>query len=507
MTNNQPVIAVIDIGSNSIRLQISKIIDRTYKIIDEYKQTVRIGDNVYRTGEFSSEAIETIISVLSNMKNMMDSAGVEKYRAVATASFREAKNGQIVADIVRKRVGIEIEIISGIEEARIMYVAASSYFQLSEGNTLLVDMGGGSTEFTYISYGNFKFSESTPLGCSKLTYNFFKHDPVTSEEIEELNNHIEKSIINFLPLYQVDKVICSGGTLNNISAIYNKRNNLSDSIVKFADSIFTKHFINEISSKSVAERLKINGLEPARADMILSAAILIQILLKKYSLTGFYTLSGGLRAGLTIDLINKMGIELLFQGGSNVDVRYSRLIETGKKYNFEENHALQVTMIAEKIFKHLAKELKLDLKLWLLLEAASLLHDTGQYISYSRHHKHSYYLIMNTDLASYNDKEREIIANVARYHRRAIPKNSHENFANLSSEDKDIIVKLAAILRIADALDRSHLSVIKDVNINIKDNKIYFDLSYDGSIDAEITGFNKKKDLLQAVTSKEVILL
>ncbi len=507
MDNPNPVIAVIDIGSNSIRLQISKVLDRTYKVIDEYKETVRIGDNVYRTGEFSPAAADTITSVLSNMKTMMDSARVEKYRAVATASFREASNAGEVAGIVKDKTGLDIEIISGVEEARLMYLAASSYFQLSEGNTLLVDMGGGSTEFSCAAYGELKFSESTPLGCSKLTYEFFKNDPVKAEEVKKLKSHIKKSTGGFLPLYGVDRLVCSGGTLNNLSFIYNKRNNLSDSAVKFVDSIFTKHFINEITGKSVAERLKIPGLEPARADIILSAAILVQTLMKRYRLEGFYTLSGGLRGGLTIDLINKMGMELLFQGGSHVDVRYSRLIETGKKYCFEEGHALQVTKLAEKIFEDLRSALNLSPGDWAILEAAGLLHDVGQYIAYSRHHKHSYYLIMNTELAGYSEREIELIANVARYHRRAMPKNDHANFMRLSPQDRELTAKLAAILRIADGLDRSHGSFVKDVRAEVKAGAIEFSVTSNADITMEQSGFEKKKDLLGALTGKEIILI
>lgn len=506
MENPNPVIAVIDIGSNSIRLQISKVLDRTYKIVDEYKETVRIGDNVYRTGTFSSAAIDTITSVLSKMKTMMDANRVEKYRAAATASFREAANAKEVVDIVREKTGIDIEIISGKEEARLMYLAASSYFQLSDGSTLLLDMGGGSTEFSCVTHGKLAFSESTPLGCSKLTYEFFKNDPVKSDEMKKLKSHIKKTTGDFLPLYGVNRLVCSGGTLNNLAFIYNKYNNLSDSAVKFVDSVFTKHFINEIAGKSVAERLKIPGLEPARADMILSAAILVQTIMKRYQLEGFYTLSGGLRGGLTIDLMNKMGMALLFQGGAHVDVRYSRLIETGKKYCFEEAHALQVTMLAEKIFQALKDELSLSDADWSILEAAGLLHDVGQYIAYSRHHKHTYYLITNTELAGYSEREIELIANVARYHRRGLPKNDHANFMRLSPQDRELAAKLSAILRIADGLDRSHSSFVKDILITVKDKMIEFSVVSDADTTMEHGGFEKKKDLLSVVTGKEIIL-
>lgn len=504
---DNPIIAVIDIGSNSIRLQISKVLDGTYKVIDDYKETARIGDNVYKTGKFSDDAIDTIKQILLRMKSMMDYNKVETCRAVATASFREAANAEEVVTLMKSETGVDIEIISGIEEARLMYLATSSFFQMDEGNTLLIDMGGGSTEFSYASGGGLQFSESTPLGCSKLTYEYFKNDPVKQGEIIKLKQKISDYINPFLPQYGVDKLVCSGGTLNNISLIYNKRKNLSDSVVKFVDSVFVRHFTRELTGKSIEERLRISGLEPARADIILSASILVQMILERYRLEGFYTLSGGLRAGLTIDLMNRIGMKLVFQDSESSDIRYTRLIETGKKYYFEETHAIHVTKLAKRIFDGLSQFLRLSPEDWALLEAASILHDVGQYISYSKHHKHSYYLLMNTELTGYNDKEREVIANIARYHRRGLPKKNHENFMKLTAIESDKVMKLGAILRVADALDRAHSSLIKDVSVEVKPEGIEFTPLTDNDICMEIQGFDKKKDLLEVITGKSAVIL
>lgn len=506
MNTPHKTIAVIDIGSNSIRLQIAKVIDRTYKVINDYKATVRIGDNVYKTGKFSDEAIDTILQVLTNMKKMMDADKVEKYRAVATASFREASNGQQVAELVKEKIDLDIEIISGIEEARLMYLAASYYFQFNDDNVLLVDMGGGSTEFSVIEKGELVSSESTPLGCSKLTYEYLQGDPPANEQQKQIKKYLDDYFKKILPKKNITKLICSGGTLNNISLIYNKRQNMSDSSIKFVDSIFLQHFLNEIARKKLEERLKISGLEPTRADIILSASILANMLVKKYKLEGFYTLSGGLRAGLTIDVMNKMGIELMFQGG-DTDVVYARLIETGRKYYFDEHHSMQVTRLAKIIFDKIKQELQLEDDDWKLLEAASILHDIGQHISYSKHHKHSYYLITNTELPGFTDDEIEIIANTARYHRRSMPKMSHQNYLKLKNDKRLLVSKLAAILRIADALDRNHSEHIKDIDINATNNKIIFSLDYDGDISMEAAGFNKKKDLLEKVSGKDVELI
>ncbi len=508
MEPKHKTIAVIDIGSNSIRLQVARVVDRAYKVINDYKATVRIGDNVYKTGRFSQEAIDTLVQVLSNIKTIMDSDNVEVCRAVATASFREAENGQEVADIIKEQTNIDVEIISGKEEARLMYLAASYYFQMNDSNVLLVDMGGGSTEFSYAESGCLIASESTPLGCSKLNYEYLQGDKPGTKQIKTLQQYLDDVITEILPNANVDKLICAGGTINNISAIYNKRQNFSDASVKFVDSVFLKHFFNEIVSKKLEERLKISGIEPTRADIILSAAILVNLLVNKYSLNGFYTLSGGLRAGLTIDVMNSMGIELEFQG-VNADVGYARLIETGKKYSFDEKHAEQVTRLCKILFSRLENMLELQESDYRILEAAAMLHDTGTHISYSKHHKHSYYLIKNTELPGFNDDEIEIIANVARYHRRSMPKKSHDNFISLPENIQQKVKKLAAILRIADGLDRTHSQVVKDILVTQEDDKLIFQLEIDKgvNVDMEKTGFDKKKDLLEQVLKLQVELI
>lgn len=508
MEPKNKTIAVIDIGSNSIRLQVARVVDRAYKVINDYKATVRIGDNVYKTGIFSQEAIDTLVQVLSNIKTIMDSDNVEVCRAVATASFREAENGQEVAQIIKEKTNIDVEIISGKEEARLMYLAASYYFQMNDSNVLLVDMGGGSTEFSYAENGCLIASESTPLGCSKLNYEFLKGDIPSTKEIKTLQKYLDDIITEILPNAKVTKLICSGGTINNISAIYNKRQNYSDAAVKFVDSVFLKHFFNEIISKKLEARLKITGIEPTRADIILSATILVNLLINKYSLNGFYTLSGGLRAGLTIDVMNSMGIELEFQG-VNADVDYARLIETGKKYSFDEKHAEQVTRLSKILFSRLEDILELEESDYRLLEAAAMLHDTGTHISYSKHHKHSYYLIKNTELPGFNDDEIEIIANIARYHRRSMPKKSHDNFTSLPENTQQKVKKLAAILRIADGLDRTHSQIVKDISVKQEDDKLIFSLEIDKgtNVDMEKTGFNKKKDLLERVLQLHVELI
>ena len=497
-------VAVIDLGSNSFRMQVSEVIEGTYKVIEEYKEVVRIGDIVYGAGSFTPAAVQTVINTLKRMCIIMGKMKVSQTRTVGTAPFRDASNTVQVVEAVKKETGIELEVISGEEEARLIYLAATGFFDLS-GGVLFVDVGGGSTEFSFAHNGKLVSVVSSPLGCSRLTQAFINKQKVKPDELKRLNKEIEKTIKHLELPRKIDKLVFTGGTVNSLAQVYARRSALSDSNVKYVDATFFHHLVNELAGKNCEDIGKISGLEPERADISLAAALIVQNLLQKYEIKGFFTFAGGLRNGLTIDLLNRMGITLLFQDKD--DIRYSKLIETGRKYNFEEGHALHVTKLCYKLFNGIFRQMKLKESDWQLLEAAAILHDTGQHIAYSKHHIHSYYLIKNTELVGYTDTEKDIIANIARYHRRGTPKSSHFLNGELSKSDKELVYKLASVLRIADGLDRSHVSVVKDLDVKVADKRVILTLTADHDAGMEIEGVNKKKDMFEKVTEKELIII
>lgn len=499
-----PQIAVIDIGSNSIRMQISEVFGKSYKIIEDYKEILRIGDEVFLKGEFSDGAIEDILSVLKKIKSLIDGKNVDIIRVVATAAFREAKNGYIVAGIIEKETGLKVEIISGKEEAYFNYLSAAANFQLSKSNAVVVDIGGGSAEICVTESGNLKYAVTTNLGCSKLTKMFIKNSPPLIDEILKMKKYISVQLKHYEINKDIALIICSGGTMYNVSEIYYRDKNKEDSAIKYVDRKFLKKMISTIEMKDIAEIKNINGIEPQRADIMLAAMVFIDILLEKTRLSGFYTLRAGLRTGLTIDTMNKMGFELPFQNGD--DVRFSRLIEIGNKFSFEEDHARQVNLLVQKLFALLKDKLQLNEKYIKILEGAAILHDIGNYISYSSHHKHSYYLIKNSELLGYSPEEVEIIANVARYHRRSVPKVNHEPYNSLGTDQKTIIRKLAALLRLADGLDRSHNKLVHDISIANNAESIIIKPISEMDIYIEIEGANSKKELLEEELGEKIII-
>ena len=499
-----PQIAVIDIGSNSIRMQISEVLGKSYKIVEDYKEILRIGDEVFLRGEFSDRAIDDILNVLKKIKSLIDGKNVDITRVVATAAFREAKNGYIVAEIIEKEIGLKVEIISGKDEAYFNYLSAAANFQLSKSNAIIVDIGGGSAEICITDNGNLKNAITTNLGCSKLTKMFIKHSPPIIDEVLKMKKYISGQLRHYEINKDIALVICSGGTMYNVSEIYYKEKSKADTAIKYVDRKFLKKMISTMEMKDTDTIKNINGIEPQRADIMIAAMIFIDILLEKTRLSGFYTLRAGLRTGLTIDTMNKMGFELPFQNGD--DVRFSRLIEIGNKFSFEEDHARQVNFLANKLFELLRGRLQLSEKYRKVLEGAAILHDIGNYISYSSHHKHSYYLIKNSELLGYTPEEIEIIANIARYHRRSVPKLSHEPYYSLGVDQKAVIRKLAGLLRLADGLDRSHNMLVHDILINENNDVLQIKPVSDVDIYIEIEGANSKKELLEEELGKKITL-
>ena len=499
-----PQIAVIDIGSNSIRMQISEVLGKSYKIVEDYKEILRIGDEVFLRGEFSDRAIDDILNVLKKIKSLIDGKNVDITRVVATAAFREAKNGYIVAEIIEKEIGLKVEIISGKDEAYFNYLSAAANFQLSKSNAIIVDIGGGSAEICITDNGNLKNAITTNLGCSKLTKMFIKHSPPIIDEVLKMKKYISGQLRHYEINKDIALVICSGGTMYNVSEIYYKEKSKADTAIKYVDRKFLKKMISTMEMKDTDTIKNINGIEPQRADIMIAAMIFIDILLEKTRLSGFYTLRAGLRTGLTIDTMNKMGFELPFQNGD--DVRFSRLIEIGNKFSFEEDHARQVNFLANKLFELLRGRLQLSEKYRKVLEGAAILHDIGNYISYSSHHKHSYYLIKNSELLGYTPEEIEIIANIARYHRRSVPKLSHEPYYSLGVDQKAVIRKLAGLLRLADGLDRSHNMLVHDILINENNDVLQIKPVSDVDIYIEIEGANSKKELLEEELGEKITL-
>ncbi|MGC9062133.1 HD domain-containing protein [Calditerrivibrio sp.] len=499
-------IAVIDLGSNSLRMQIATVFEKSYKIVCEYKDLIRIGDDLFQNGKLTKNSISKLNRSFMEIKTLMDSYNVVSYRAVATATLRSSPNGGKIIEDIHQKSGIKVEIIDGEDEAKLSFLGVKSCFNLKKYNSLITDIGGGSSEFILSEKGEIKSIMTKKLGGARIKHNFLKNDPPEFEEVETLKHFIRKELSD-LSEYDVDVIICTGGTSNNLSTVaYLREKKDHTSQIKYTTRDFLRSFINEIKRKKISSISKIKGVEEKRADLLLPIAIQIDQILELTGRSGFYTFSGGLRTGLIIDTLNRYGIHLPFQT-LEIDVNQARLIEIGNKFHFNEEHALKVSQLAVIIFDKLHTQLGIQKEFKEILHAAAVLHDIGNFISLSKHHLHSEYLILNTDLTGFNSYERAIISQIARYHRKRFPKKTDPLYSLVKKKDIEVTLKLAAILRVADALDRTHKGKVEDIQIEIIEDNIIFKPIHQGDISMEKSNFDEKKDFLEKYTGFKVTIV
>ncbi|MCL4532980.1 MAG: Ppx/GppA family phosphatase [Deltaproteobacteria bacterium] len=503
-------LGIIDAGSNSIKLQIVETKDGNCSLIDEYKVSARIGDDCFRTGYISGESKEKLFKAFNYIKKIIELNKTDTVKAVGTAVFRHAKNKKEIASEIKQTCGIDLNIISGEEEARLSYLAVSSNFSLNKSNSVIADIGGGSTEITLVDRGEILQSYSTPLGCLRLKNDFSKERLPYNLKIPAMKTFIKNSFKDF-PNQFFKKAICTGGTVNNLAAVYCGFNGKkADSRINYVPKSFLKDFIDANKNSSADDIKKIKSADAGRADIIIPAAVILYEMLTYFHLQGFYSFSGGLRNGLLMDELNKKGVTMTatkkHEKSYETDFPFAMYSEIGKKFNFDEKHSKQVAYLSEKLFYAFEESYGISKEYLKYLIAAAMLHDIGNFVSMSKHHKHSLYLIKNIDLAGFSDYEKAIIANIARYHRKSPPKKHHDIYKDIREGDIDAVIKLASILRVADALDREHKGNIEDIKPEVTDKIITLNPVYKGDILLEVESLETKKDLMEKITGKYVFL-
>jgi len=515
MNTPEKILAAIDIGTNSFHLVIAKIDEKgSIKIITREKEVVRLGKSSTDMKYISEDAMSRGIATLKRFKLISDSFKAD-IRAVATSATREALNKDEFISRVFDATRINIEVVSGFEEARLIYLGVLQALSVFNDKILLIDIGGGSTEFLLGEKGNVIYANSIKIGAVRLTEKYFSDGKFKKENIENARMFV-KSIINSvvrdLKGQYYKNVIGSSGTATNIGMIINEEeNDNADEQFNFNNFSYSRESFFKIVKKitkceKLSEIKEIKGLDPDRQDIITAGAIILEQIFLELGIEELTISNYSLREGILFDTINKEHHTLLKEDLS--DIRYKSIIKLAENSRYDKAHSEQVLKLALRIFNLVGKEFGLTEKDEEYLEAAAILHDIGHSLSHAQHHRHTYYLIRNCELLGLNDEDIEIIANIARYHRKSHPKIKHENFSRLSPHNKERVKKLAAILRIADGLDRGHNSVIKDIEIEKSDKAYQFIAKTENNInpELEIWGANLRKELFEEVAGKKVTI-
>lgn len=503
----KPRLAAVDIGTNSFHLIIAEADTESgsFKILGREKEIVRLGSGSTDMKYLSPEAISRGIDTLKRFKGLADSAEAP-LRAIATSAVREASNQY---EFIRKawnEAGVKIEVASGYEEARFIYLGVLQALPVFDKKILLIDIGGGSTEFLIGQRREISYDNSLKIGAIRFTQKFFNPDKIESKEIKECRKYIRgimNPITRQLKNYPFDNVVGSSGTIVSIGNMINIMSGGSPE-AKMNNFTFTKDGLSEITetiteAKTLKQREKIPGLDPARADIITAGVLILEQIFKELKLKELTISDFALREGIILDTIET---RFMLKTHDHLrDIRFKSVMTLAQNFRYEEGHSRHVAELALKIFDQTQYLHKLSYSEREYLEAAALLHEVGCFVSHSQHHRHSYYLIRNSEMLGFTENEKEIIANIARYHRKSHPRQKHEAFIKLSLEDQTIVIKLASILRIADGLDRTHSNAVKDVKCTPGKEELMMTLessaANNNQLELEIWGAESKKALFE----------
>ncbi|MEX0608142.1 MAG: Ppx/GppA phosphatase family protein [Balneolaceae bacterium] len=502
-------LAAIDLGTNSFHAVIADVYsDGSFRTLDTFKEMVQLAKGGLEN-RLSDGAFKRGMKALRNIKRLCDSYECDKVLAYATSAIRESANGGEFIQRSIDELDIKINAIPGKVEAELIGYAVQHGVKLGKKPALMVDIGGGSVEFIIGNDKEFFFLASKKLGVSRMTGVFKPSDPITPKDIEKLETHYAgqlKDVIGAVSTHQIETIIGSSGTMQNIGLMIAARQHKSadvklNELVYSADDFAS--FYSDFIKLNSKERQKVAGLDSKRVSFINTGVVLLRYLIRECGIKKVRISSQALKEGIIIRYLKKDMIGLPWNGDF-ADPRRRSIFELLRKCAWHESHSRHVANMALTIFDVLKDELELSKNDRELLEFASYLHDIGYYISHSAHHKHALYIIRNSELRGFKEEEIEIMANVARYHRRSTPKKRHGEYWKMSPEIRRRIKKLSGILRVADGLDRSHYQNVKQLDVFLGEQELKLNIRTEGEPYLEIWGAMRKSTLLQEVTGRKV---
>jgi len=505
-TVSDKVIAALDIGTNSFHMVVARALDEGFEVITREKETVRLGRGADEMRMLASEAIDRGIACLARMRQVADSHDAE-IRAVATSAVREAKNRDEFIKRARREAGIDVRVISGVEEARLIHLGALHGVGIDDQAMFLCDIGGGSTEIVVGTDDEELLARSFKIGAVRLTDRFFTSETLHPSAVGSCRTFVRSAFMNIrteVADLGFEFAVASSGTAETVARMIADSTNQPKSFNKFemASTDITR-IVDELASlPSVAERISTFGLERNRAEIILAGAIILESIADVFGIDKFTFSDYALREGLLIDELHKMGRGPASDG--DAAMRSVQLL--AERCDDRPDHSEHVARIALEMFDQLHTVLKVDSGTRKLLEAAALLANVGVVVSHSKHHLHSYYVIRNSELVGLTDREIEHIAQIARYHRKGLPKLEHAEFGALSSDDQHVVRSLAGVLRVAIGLDRTQDGRVKKVTTRLDEDTLEIHFTTGKSKEGDLNAYaaTERRALLSEVLNRRV---
>jgi exopolyphosphatase/guanosine-5'-triphosphate,3'-diphosphate pyrophosphatase len=494
-------LAAIDLGSNSFHAVVVEVSGSgAFRVIDREREMVRLGAETLVSGRLSAGAMKRGLEVLKKYKRLVDTHRVDKTLAVATSAIREASNGEDFLRCVGREVGIWPRVASRDEEGRLIYLAALHSVHL-DSRALVVDLGGGSVELALGVGTRLERVVSEKLGVLRMSERFVRSDPISQGDEARLAAHVRETLgaaVDDMRVRGYGRLIGTSGTILCLGAMaLGLARGRTEGPLHHAT--VTREAIREVRRRLVASDLKqrqrLPGLDARRADIMVAGAVVFDEILEGLGAREVLLCEWALREGVLLDYIHGHPRSLA-RAEAYPDVRRRSVQHLAERCQFDEAHARQVVNLSLQLFDALQELHELPPSAREALEHAALLHDIGHLISYPGHHKHTYYLVKNGDLRGFSPLEIETIALVARYHRQGRPGRRHPSFAALPKPARRAVRVLAGILRVADALDRSHHQVVRAVRVVARNGALRLDCSARGNWDLEAWCAPRRAELL-----------
>ena len=508
------VVSFIDIGTNSVRLLVVRINpNHSYSILSRQKQQVRLGEGEFEEEEILPDAIERLVIVCKKLTELARTFNTDEFVAVATSAMREAANQNDILHLLRQEAQLDVSVISGQEEARIIYLGVSSGVNIGDRQAFFIDIGGGSTEIALGGEQNYHHLESFKLGAIRLS-NLYESasetGPVSPDHYRKIQQHVKDTIVHSVQKISKQKpdiAIGSSGTIMNLAEIAQKalhqNGNSAENILVYKD---LRKVIDLLCSLPLEQRRKIPGMNPERADIIIPGAAILDMFMKELGFDSIIITPRGLQDGLLVDYLSRMDAFPLL---GELSPRQRSVLQLGRSCGINEVHARTVTSLVLELFDS-AKLLKLhNLGDWEreLLEYATFLHDIGSFISYTNHHAHSYYIIKNSELLGFDLKEVNFMANIARFHRKKTPRKKDPEILELDVRERETLRMLTTFIRLGESLDRSHTALIQHVRFSgVGSDTVSLEIVARGDCQLEMWGVEAEKKAFEKIFEKKLVL-
>jgi len=503
-----PTFAAVDIGANSVRLKIARLVRQGLKVVHEDREVTRLGESVFRTGALDPQKMEHTIKVLRRFHRASQSHGVDFVRVVATSALRDSRNARAFIDWVRAMTGWRVEVISGLEEGRLIHFGVISGTRIGVSRLLLIDLGGGSCELTLSVGGQIRSMFSLPVGAVRLTQEFLHHDPPRKSELKQLREFIVEELSRIerrIAAARTQVAIGTSGTAAALASVVAARRRGAGSGKPAIVSRRAVHTLAaELQGYSLEQRMALRGIGPRRAEIIVAGAMVFAELMN-HGVSGFRYSPLGLRDGLLAQMAADYGHGA--QARRQIESeRWNALLAAGKHYRADLGFASRVRDLAILLFAGLKKVHRLPLEYQDWLAAAAMLHEVGSYLNRTGRHRHSYYIISNSDIFGYTVQQRRLIAAIARYMGKSRPAAADRALKPLSVEDRQLVPKAVVLLRLARALDHGRRGAVSGLQVHIEGERVILRLKTKRSgADLELWALEKEYGYFRTVFGRELL--